>query len=70
MDYFGDGSVFIVNAPGHLAGYLNLLVCVGTGKWMYLAGDTAHDVRVYKGTRELAAYPDPKKGRPFDVCIC
>ncbi|KKZ61409.1 hypothetical protein EMCG_03965 [[Emmonsia] crescens] len=61
MDYFGDGFVFIVNAPGHLAGYLNLLVRVGTGKRMYLVGDTAHDVRGYKGTRELAAYPDPKK---------
>ncbi|PGH03580.1 hypothetical protein GX51_04006 [Blastomyces parvus] len=70
MDYFGDGSVFIVNAPGHLAGHLNMLVRAGVAgvdgdgegeKWMYLAGDTAHDVRVYKGTRELAVYPDPKK---------
>ncbi|KAK2786350.1 hypothetical protein FQN53_006718 [Emmonsiellopsis sp. PD_33] len=62
-DYFGDGSVFIINAPGHLLGHINLLVRVGLEKWMYLAGDTAHDVRVYRGTRELAVYPDPKSGR-------
>ncbi|PGG97668.1 hypothetical protein AJ79_09127 [Helicocarpus griseus UAMH5409] len=65
MDYFGDGSVFIIDAPGHLAGHLNLLVRVAPEKWMYLAGDTAHDVRVYKGARELAVYPDPKREGHF-----
>ncbi|EEH34490.2 hypothetical protein PAAG_05539 [Paracoccidioides lutzii Pb01] len=61
MDYFGDGSVFIIDAPGHLAGHFNLLVRIDSEKWMCLAGDTAHDVRVYKGTRELAVFPDPNQ---------
>ncbi|KGY15108.1 hypothetical protein PABG_12058 [Paracoccidioides brasiliensis Pb03] len=52
MDYFVDGSVFIIDAPGHVAGHLNLLVRIDSEKCMYLAGDTAHDVRVYKGARE------------------
>ncbi|EEP76996.1 predicted protein [Uncinocarpus reesii 1704] len=63
-DYFGDGSVFIVDAPGHLVGHINLLVRVQPSKWMYLAGDTAHDVRLLNGTRRFAVYPDPHTGRP------
>jgi hypothetical protein len=31
VDYFGDGSVFIVDAPGHLFGHVNLLARVGRG---------------------------------------
>lgn len=63
-DYFGDASVFVVDAPGHLAGHINLLVRIGPDEWMYLAGDTAHDVRILEGTHRFAVYPDPRTGRP------
>lgn len=57
LDFFGDGSLYIVDAPGHIAGHVNALVRVKTG-WVYLAGDTAHDVRLMTGERQIAIYPD------------
>jgi glyoxylase-like metal-dependent hydrolase (beta-lactamase superfamily II) len=59
-DHFGDGSLFIVNSPGHLAGHINLLVRVEAEKWIYLAGDSCHDVRILRGEAETAVYPDPE----------
>lgn len=58
-DYFGDGSLFIVNSPGHLAGHINLLVRIEVEKWIYLAGDSCHDVRILRGEAKTAVYPDP-----------
>ncbi|KMP04806.1 hypothetical protein CIRG_04487 [Coccidioides immitis RMSCC 2394] len=63
-DCFGDASMFIIDSPGHLTGHINLLVRVQPDKWMYLAGDTAHDVRILEGTHNFAVYPDPHTGRP------
>ena len=60
-DFFGDGSLYIVNAPGHLTGHINLLVRTGDTTWMYLAGDTAHDPRILDGTHGFAVYPDPQR---------
>ncbi|KAH6951348.1 metallo-beta-lactamase superfamily protein [Fusarium avenaceum] len=45
LDFFNDGSVFLINAPGHLQGNLALLTRVngtdGTRKWLFLGGDCA-----------------------------
>jgi glyoxylase-like metal-dependent hydrolase (beta-lactamase superfamily II) len=57
VDYFGDGSVFIVDAPGHLFGHVNLLARVGEGRWVYLGGDCCH-VRILKGEKGVAMYSD------------
>jgi glyoxylase-like metal-dependent hydrolase (beta-lactamase superfamily II) len=61
-DYFKDGSMFIVNAPGHLPGHINLLVRLEGDKWIYLAGDSCHDVRILHGEKETSVYPDPSSG--------
>lgn len=58
-DYFQDGSLFVIDAPGHLAGHVNLLVRIGLEEWIYLAGDSCHDVRILKGEMETSFYPDP-----------
>jgi len=43
LDFFGDGSLYIVDAPGHLAGHVNILARTSQdGGWIYLAGDSAH----------------------------
>lgn len=60
-DFFGDGSLYIINAPGHLVGHINLLVRTGATTWTYLAGDTAHDPRILEGTHGFAVYPDPQR---------
>ena len=57
-DFFGDGSVYIIDAPGHLFGHINLLCRTGPGKWVYLGGDCCHDVRILTGERDVALYDD------------
>jgi glyoxylase-like metal-dependent hydrolase (beta-lactamase superfamily II) len=43
LDFYGDGSLYIVDAPGHLAGHINVLARTsGDGAWLYLAGDSTH----------------------------
>ncbi|KAI0738877.1 Metallo-hydrolase/oxidoreductase [Daedaleopsis nitida] len=54
-DYFGDGSMYVVDAAGHLPGHVNILARTNaTGSWIYLAGDTAHDMQLLTGKREVA----------------
>jgi glyoxylase-like metal-dependent hydrolase (beta-lactamase superfamily II) len=56
LDLFGDGSVYVVSAPGHLPGHLNLLCRVEGGKYIYLAGDSVHDPRLLSGEKEIATW--------------
>ncbi|KAJ7259942.1 beta-lactamase-like protein [Mycena haematopus] len=47
LDYFGDGSVYIIDTPGHCAGHITLLARTSSdGAWLYLGGDVAHDRRL------------------------
>ena len=60
IDFFGDGSLFVVNAPGHLPGHINLLAPVSSSsrKAVYLAGDACHDIRLFNGERDIATWTD------------
>ena len=62
IDYFGDGSMYIIDSPGHLHGHINLLVRTGPGNWVYLGGDCCHDTRILSGEREIAMYDDGRGG--------
>lgn len=54
-DLFSDGSLYIIDSPGHIPGHINVLARTSaTGGWIYLAGDSAHDVRLLTGEREVA----------------
>lgn len=57
-DIFRDGSVLVVDAPGHLPGHLNLLARTAPNKYVYLAGDTCHDRRIVRGDREIGEWLD------------
>ncbi|KAF1809226.1 Metallo-hydrolase/oxidoreductase [Eremomyces bilateralis CBS 781.70] len=61
-DFFGDKSLFIINAPGHCIGHLNALVRVDNQKWLYLAADTTHNARILHGTAQTAIYTDEATG--------
>lgn len=62
-DYFGDGSLYIINAAGHCPGHINLLVRTSTdGSWILLAGDTVHDLRILSGEKEMTHVHD-KQGQ-------
>ena len=56
FDLLGDGSLYVVDAPGHLPGHVSLLCRLGVGKWMFLAGDTAHDTRLLTGEKEVGTW--------------
>ncbi|KAI2634055.1 hypothetical protein GGS21DRAFT_519814 [Xylaria nigripes] len=58
IDLFGDGSVHIVDCPGHIYGHINLLVRIALRKYAYLGGDCCHDVRIFTGERRIAEYED------------
>ncbi|KAF5350407.1 hypothetical protein D9758_012467 [Tetrapyrgos nigripes] len=68
MDYFGDGSMYLVDATGHMAGHINILARTSSDEsWIYLGSDTAHDVRLLTGEKEVGEVPDPN--RP-GVMVC
>lgn len=66
LDLFGDGAVFVVDAPGHLPGHVNLLCRVAEKRWVYLGGDAAHDVRLLTGEKAIGTWMDDR-GR--ELCI-
>ncbi|BCS24983.1 MBL fold metallo-hydrolase [Aspergillus puulaauensis] len=59
MDVFGDGSVYVISAPGHLDGHINLLCRKADGRYVYLAGDACHDGRLLSGEKDIATWSDP-----------
>ncbi|KAF1833659.1 Metallo-hydrolase/oxidoreductase [Decorospora gaudefroyi] len=62
IDLYGDGSVYIIDAPGHLFGHVNLLARIGPKSWVYLGGDCCHDPRILSGEKGIALYDDGKGG--------
>lgn len=65
LDLFQDGSLYVVDAPGHLPGHINLLARTEGGdggtKWVYLAGDACHDRRIIRKEREIGEWLDVHK---------
>ena len=60
-DFFGDGSLYIVDAPGHMEGHVNLLARTSAdGAWIYLTGDSCHHCRLLSGESEIATYTTPE----------
>ena len=50
LDFYGDGSMYIVDAPGHVPGHFNVLSRTSAdGGWVLLAADSAHDWRLLTG---------------------
>ncbi|TFK40570.1 Metallo-hydrolase/oxidoreductase [Crucibulum laeve] len=55
LDFYGDGSLYIIDAPGHLPGHINLLARTSPdGAWIYLAGDSAHHWNLLNGASDIA----------------
>lgn len=62
VDFYADGSVYIIDAPGHLPGHVNILARTAPKKWVYLGGDCCHDPRILSGEKGIALYDDGKGG--------
>lgn len=55
LDFYGDGSLYIIDSPGHLPGHINALVRTSAdGGWIYLAGDSAHHWSLVTGEAKPA----------------
>ncbi|KAF2704661.1 Metallo-hydrolase/oxidoreductase [Pleomassaria siparia CBS 279.74] len=63
IDLFADGSLYVVDAPGHLTGHVNLLARIAPKKWVYLGGDCCHDPRILSGEKGIALYDDGCGGK-------
>ncbi|KAI0768741.1 beta-lactamase-like protein [Trametes elegans] len=58
LDFYGDGSVYVVDAAGHVPGHLNVLARTSPdGGWILLAADSVHDWRVIDGAARFAHHP-------------
>lgn len=42
LDYFGDGSFWVIRAPGHMAGNLCAAARIKGGEWVLLGSDCCH----------------------------
>jgi len=58
LDLFHDGSLYVVDAPGHLPGHINLLAKTGPLSSVYLAGDACHDRRIMRKERAIGEWLD------------
>ncbi|KAF9023233.1 hypothetical protein BDZ89DRAFT_1070106 [Hymenopellis radicata] len=63
MDYFGDGSLYLLDTPGHQPGHISSLARVTPTTFVFLGGDTASNA---SSSRPLPV------SRPFHelVCLC
>ena len=59
IDVFSDGSLYIISAPGHLQGHVNVLARTSPTRWVYLGGDGCHDRRIYREEADIAEWPGP-----------
>ncbi|KAH9480448.1 Cytochrome P450 monooxygenase mpaDE [Psilocybe cubensis] len=64
-DFYGDGSLYIIDSPGHLPGHINVLARTSPdGAWIYLAGDSTHHWKIITGESSI------KVGAPWDPTWC
>ncbi|USP76879.1 uncharacterized protein yc1106_04153 [Curvularia clavata] len=59
LDYFGDGSFWILDAPGHMPGNLAAAARLRNGEWVVLGSDCCHSRDLLDGRREIACFPGP-----------
>ncbi|TKA70858.1 hypothetical protein B0A55_04986 [Friedmanniomyces simplex] len=57
-DLFADGSVYVIDTPGHLPGHINLL-CRTKTRWLMLCGDAFHDRRLLTGEKDIGTWEGP-----------
>lgn len=55
LDLFDDGSVYVIDTPGHLPGHINLL-CRTQDRWLLLCGDAFHDRRLLTGEKDIGTW--------------
>lgn len=56
-DFWGDGSLYIVDAPGHMPGHLMIIARSSSdGGWIGLLADVAHDWKILNGEADIGLH--------------
>lgn len=55
LDFYGDGSFYLVDTPGHFPGHLSGVVRVAPNTFAFLAGDLCHNRECYIPGKRLAS---------------
>lgn len=63
-DYFGDGSFYLLDTPGHMVGHLGGLALTGANEWVFMGGDCCHHRSILLGSRPMSVTNGPL-GRCF-----
>ncbi|KAH8807140.1 beta-lactamase-like protein [Xylogone sp. PMI_703] len=64
LDYFNDGSLFLVDAPGHAIGHLCCLARVKEDSFIFMIGDACHHAGLFRPTEYL---PLPQTINPSPI---
>jgi len=65
IDWFDDGSLYLLEAPGHTADHIMALARTSADKFVLLAGDGAHHCGEFRPT-PLTPLPDTISPTPFE----
>lgn len=63
-DFFGDGSFYLIDTPGHMPGHLGALALTGPDEWVFMGGDCCHHRSILAGSRPMSVTSGPM-GRCF-----
>ncbi|KAF8068092.1 beta-lactamase-like protein [Lyophyllum atratum] len=53
VDFFGDGSLYLIDVPGHISGHIAALARVTPTTFLFLGGDTCHHAGQLRPTEQL-----------------
>lgn len=72
VDYFKDGSFYLLSAPGHAVGHVNALARTTGDSFIYLAGDSFHHASELRPHGGAGAYLSDSLSlkSPFLSCPC
>ena len=63
-DFFGDGSFYIVDAPGHMQGHLGALARTGIDEYVFMGGDCCHHRLLLSSDHAQVSYTCGPAGLP------
>lgn len=71
IDYFGDGSFYLLDTPGHALGHVNALARTGDDEFIHLCGDSAHHCGEIRPSRYVPL-PDEIEPSPLqsELGVC
>lgn len=64
-DFFGDGSLYLVDTPGHMPGHLAAVAQTGDDEWVFMGGDCCHHRALLLDRRPMSVTMGPNGTKSF-----